>query len=85
MPLPPYIERAEDDPRLRALDRERYQTFFAARAGAVAAPTAGLHFPSELIARITARGIPTVPEACSLAAGASRAGAGGPLEGSPRR
>jgi S-adenosylmethionine:tRNA ribosyltransferase-isomerase len=44
MPLPPYIERA-DDPE----DRERYQTVFAAREGAVAAPTAGLHFTRHML------------------------------------
>lgn len=44
MPLPPYIERA-DDPD----DRERYQTVFAEREGAVAAPTAGLHFTREML------------------------------------
>ena len=42
MPLPPYIHRDATDPR-EALDRERYQTLFARREGAVAAPTAGLH------------------------------------------
>ena len=41
MPLPPYIERADEPP-----DRERYQTVYAQREGAVAAPTAGLHFTS---------------------------------------
>ncbi len=57
MPLPPYIERAtEGDPRAAA-DRERYQTVFAARPGAVAAPTAGLHFTPELLARLAARGV----------------------------
>ncbi len=55
-PLPPYIRRAPDDPR-DARDRERYQTVFAAKDGAVAAPTAGLHFTPELIARLQERGI----------------------------
>ncbi|RMF75825.1 MAG: tRNA preQ1(34) S-adenosylmethionine ribosyltransferase-isomerase QueA [Acidobacteria bacterium] len=55
-PLPPYIRRDEDDPRL-ARDRERYQTVFAERPGAVAAPTAGLHFTPELLARLAARGV----------------------------
>src|SRR5437868_3809331 len=45
MPLPPYIERASD-----AEDIERYQTVFAAKTGAVAAPTAGLHFTDEMLA-----------------------------------
>lgn len=54
MPLPPYIER--DD---TGLDRERYQTIYAARPGAVAAPTAGLHFTPELLSAITAMGVET--------------------------
>ncbi len=56
MPLPPYIERSRDDEELDALDRERYQTVFAAQPGAVAAPTAGLHFTRELLERIDATG-----------------------------
>jgi S-adenosylmethionine:tRNA ribosyltransferase-isomerase len=56
MPLPPYIRRAIDDPRASS-DRERYQTVYARRPGAVAAPTAGLHFTPELIAELDRRGI----------------------------
>jgi S-adenosylmethionine:tRNA ribosyltransferase-isomerase len=52
IPLPPYIKRA-DEPA----DRERYQTVFAKRGVAVAAPTAGLHFTPEILERIRARGI----------------------------
>ena len=52
VPLPPYIERDDD-----ALDRERYQTVFAAVPGAVAAPTAGLHFTPELLERLAAAGV----------------------------
>jgi|HubBroStandDraft_6_1064221.scaffolds.fasta_scaffold62582_4 S-adenosylmethionine:tRNA ribosyltransferase-isomerase len=52
VPLPPYIAR-EDDPS----DRERYQTIFAHTPGAVAAPTAGLHFTPEIVARLRARGV----------------------------
>ncbi len=52
MPLPPYIARAD-----AALDRERYQTVYARRPGAVAAPTAGLHFDEALLARLDAQGI----------------------------
>jgi S-adenosylmethionine:tRNA ribosyltransferase-isomerase len=52
IPLPPYIHRAAD-----AEDRERYQTVFARVEGAVASPTAGLHFTPELLARLAARGI----------------------------
>lgn len=57
MPLPPYIRRdAEGDPR-DALDRERYQTVFAGPPGAVAAPTAGLHFSGALLDALAARGV----------------------------
>ena len=52
VPLPPYIKRAD-----RAEDRERYQTLFAERPGAVAAPTAGLHFTPELLGRLAERGV----------------------------
>lgn len=54
MPLPPYIAaRREPDER----DRAMYQTVYASRDGAVAAPTAGLHFTPELLSRLEARGI----------------------------
>ena len=54
MPLPPYIERPEEgDP----LDRLRYQTIFAERSGAVAAPTAGLHFTPRVLEGLAARGV----------------------------
>ncbi len=52
VPLPPYIQRAPD-----AADNERYQTVFAKHPGAVAAPTAGLHFDAALLARLAAAGI----------------------------
>lgn len=51
-PLPPYITRPPD-----AADRERYQTVFARAPGAVAAPTAGLHFDATLLGELAARGI----------------------------
>ena len=54
VPLPPYIEREDDSG-----DRERYQTVFAKRPGAVAAPTAGLHFSQEIMAGIREKGIET--------------------------
>src|SRR6266567_7432649 len=57
VPLPPYIERADE-----ASDRERYQTVFAKRPGAIAAPTAGLHFSAEILEKIRARGV----EHCEL-------------------
>lgn len=52
MPLPPYIVRTPD-----GLDNERYQTIFAREPGAVAAPTAGLHFDEALLDRLAVRGI----------------------------
>ncbi len=52
MPLPPYIERADE-----AADRERYQTVFAERDGAVAAPTAGLHFTEALLQQVADAGV----------------------------
>lgn len=55
-PLPPYIQRPEP----RESDREAYQTVYAAARGAVAAPTAGLHFTQEILDAIAARGIPIV-------------------------
>jgi len=56
MPLPPYIaQRRETDER----DRADYQTMFAARDGAVAAPTAALHFTADLLARLEQRGVAT--------------------------
>jgi len=57
VPLPPYIERADE-----TSDRERYQTVFAKRPGAIAAPTAGLHFSKEILEKIRARGV----EICEL-------------------
>lgn len=56
MPLPPYIKRDKGDHRA-SMDRERYQTVFALKAGAVAAPTAGLHFTEELITELTQAGV----------------------------
>lgn len=53
-PLPPYIKRPEGDTEE---DRARYQTMFARREGAVAAPTAGLHFTPELFEKFSAKGI----------------------------
>ena len=52
MPLPPYIRREDHE-----LDKDRYQTVFANNPGAVAAPTAGLHFTEETFAALTARNI----------------------------
>ena len=55
-PLPPYIRRDDDAP-VAAVDRPRYQTVYARQAGAVAAPTAGLHFTTALIERLKRAGI----------------------------
>jgi S-adenosylmethionine:tRNA ribosyltransferase-isomerase len=52
MPLPPYIDRPDEDS-----DRERYQTVYARHAGAVAAPTAGLHFDQALLDAVAAKGV----------------------------
>ncbi|NOQ64918.1 MAG: tRNA preQ1(34) S-adenosylmethionine ribosyltransferase-isomerase QueA [Methyloprofundus sp.] len=52
MPLPPYIERADDEE-----DQTRYQTVFAEKSGAVAAPTAGLHFDEVMMQKIRDKGI----------------------------
>ena len=56
MPLPPYIHREAE-----AFDGERYQTVYAKKVGAVAAPTAGLHFTPELLDRIRKKGVSIVP------------------------
>ncbi len=58
LPLPPYINR---DQGQSPEDRERYQTVYAAHTGAVAAPTAGLHFTDELIKIIKAKGVVVAP------------------------
>jgi S-adenosylmethionine:tRNA ribosyltransferase-isomerase len=54
VPLPPYINRPD-----AVADRERYQTIYAREKGSVAAPTAGLHFTPEILARMKERGIAT--------------------------
>jgi S-adenosylmethionine:tRNA ribosyltransferase-isomerase len=54
MPLPPYITRKDE-----AIDMERYQTVYADQPGAVAAPTAGLHFDNDLLAALKDKGIVT--------------------------
>ncbi|HEY3516087.1 MAG TPA: tRNA preQ1(34) S-adenosylmethionine ribosyltransferase-isomerase QueA [Gammaproteobacteria bacterium] len=64
VPLPPYIERAPS-----AEDRKRYQTVFARAAGAVAAPTAGLHFDESLLSRIAAHGVETAQITLHVGAG----------------
>ncbi|HWU68227.1 MAG TPA: tRNA preQ1(34) S-adenosylmethionine ribosyltransferase-isomerase QueA [Stenotrophobium sp.] len=64
LPLPPYIKHAPD-----ARDRERYQTVFARAPGAVAAPTAGLHFDAALLAGLADRGIRTATLTLHVGAG----------------
>lgn len=60
MPLPPYIKREGSDLAEQAADRERYQTVFAERRGAIAAPTAGLHFTPRVIEELRERGVGVV-------------------------
>jgi S-adenosylmethionine:tRNA ribosyltransferase-isomerase len=55
IPLPPYIKRKDD-----AADRDRYQTVYARKGTAVAAPTAGLHFTPETLGRVRAHGVEIV-------------------------
>lgn len=64
MPLPPYIRRGADES-----DSADYQTVFADREGAVAAPTAGLHFTPELLAALSAHGVITAPVTLHVGAG----------------
>lgn len=59
IPLPPYIKRGVGDPR-SGMDRERYQTIFSKNPGAVAAPTAGLHFTKGLVRDLEAAGVSIV-------------------------
>lgn len=56
MPLPPYIEREPDEK-----DKERYQTIFATERGAVAAPTAGMHFTPKLVKKLESKGVAMLP------------------------
>ena len=70
MPLPPYIARKDDeDPAVIAQDKQRYQTVYARETGAVAAPTAGLHFTGELFAAAAARGVEIAEVTLHVAAG----------------
>jgi S-adenosylmethionine:tRNA ribosyltransferase-isomerase len=55
-PLPPYIKRPTE-----ALDKERYQTVYAKKTGAVAAPTAGLHFTTDTLDQIKKKGVQIIP------------------------
>jgi S-adenosylmethionine:tRNA ribosyltransferase-isomerase len=64
VPLPPYIRRPDE-----ASDLERYQTVYGRREGAVAAPTAGLHFDESMLARLGAAGVRTVHVTLHVGAG----------------
>ena len=64
MPLPPYIERADTEQ-----DQERYQTVYARAAGAVAAPTAGLHFDRDILERLSEKGVRTASVTLHVGAG----------------
>jgi S-adenosylmethionine:tRNA ribosyltransferase-isomerase len=66
-PLPPYIDREATDE-----DKIRYQTVYAKRRGAVAAPTAGLHFTTELIEKIKAKGVKIYPIVLHIGLGTFR-------------
>ncbi len=64
MPLPPYIERTDE-----AIDCDRYQTIFAKKQGAVAAPTAGLHWNQELLEKARQKGVEIVSVTLHVGAG----------------
>src|SRR5260221_4597988 len=65
MPLPPYIRKGHAAPE----DAERYQTVFASRPGAIAAPTAGLHFTPAIFEALAERGITTTQLTLHVGAG----------------
>ena len=64
MPLPPYIQRDDEQ-----FDQERYQTVYAERPGAVAAPTAGLHFDEKILQQLTDKGIEQIQVTLHVGAG----------------
>ena len=64
MPLPPYIKRADN-----SIDKERYQTIFSKNPGAIAAPTAGLHFTKAILDKLTKKGINNVKLTLHVGAG----------------
>jgi len=68
-PLPPYIHKVRRQERDRRLDLENYQTVFARDYGAIAAPTAGLHFTDEVLERIGHRGIDVLQVTLHVGAG----------------
>ena len=64
MPLPPYIKRIDS-----SIDKDRYQTIFSNKPGAVAAPTAGLHFTREMLDKLSENGIQNVKLTLHVGAG----------------
>ncbi len=64
MPLPPYIDRADEQ-----MDKDRYQTVYARNAGAVAAPTAGLHFDTALMQQLRDKGVDVAEVTLHVGAG----------------
>ena len=58
VPLPPYIKRSTNRPS-SSMDKERYQTVYASKRGAIAAPTAGLHFTNEILNSVKKKGVET--------------------------
>ncbi len=72
VPLPPYIHRTEEELLQDGLDRERYQTIFAHHGGAVAAPTAGLHFDEKLIEKLQSKGVQILPVTLHVGPGTFR-------------
>lgn len=83
LPLPPYLNRTDTD-----ADAVRYQTVYAAHEGAVAAPTAGLHFSDDVLAELTARQIPSARVTLHVGAGTfqpvkAEQMAGHPMHGEP--
>lgn len=64
MPLPPYIQRDDE-----SFDQERYQTVYAKKPGAVAAPTAGLHFDNEMLKQLSVKGIEQIHITLHVGAG----------------
>jgi len=66
-PLPPYIKREAEE-----IDREKYQTVYAKNIGAIAAPTAGLHFTQELLEKIKAKGVKIAPVTLHVGLGTFR-------------
>ena len=64
MPLPPYIQRDDED-----FDQERYQTVYAKNPGAVAAPTAGLHFDDDMLQRLADKGVEQIHVTLHVGAG----------------